>query len=79
MMPSTTYGMILSYGDFVMIKFFVGAFLMLRSIRSSTPGGGHYGSTWTARKYLITGSIDPPFSGTLIVSSPPAKNAKKLE
>ncbi|RDX88660.1 hypothetical protein CR513_29730, partial [Mucuna pruriens] len=31
------------------------------------------------KKCLIEGSIGPPFSETLINSSPPAKNAKKQE
>ncbi|RDY01706.1 Tf2-6, partial [Mucuna pruriens] len=35
-MPNTTYGTILTYGDFVMIKLFAGAFLTSRSIRSSS-------------------------------------------
>ncbi|RDY06139.1 Pol polyprotein, partial [Mucuna pruriens] len=36
MMPNTTYGMIPTYGDFVIIKLFVGALLTPRSIWSSS-------------------------------------------
>ncbi|RDY07269.1 gag-pol, partial [Mucuna pruriens] len=39
-MTNTTYGMILTYGDFAVTKSFV------------VPGGGHYGSTWTAKRVL---------------------------
>ncbi|RDX79553.1 Retrovirus-related Pol polyprotein, partial [Mucuna pruriens] len=58
MMSNTTYGMIPTYGDFVMIKC-----ILDTEINS----------------YLIVGSTSPQFSGTLSNSSPPAKNAKKLE
>ncbi|RDX69700.1 Pro-Pol polyprotein, partial [Mucuna pruriens] len=54
-MPSTTYGMILTFGDSIMIKSFTGAFLMPRSISSSTPGGGQYGSTRMTREVLDCG------------------------
>ncbi|RDY11623.1 hypothetical protein CR513_03676, partial [Mucuna pruriens] len=40
----------------------------------ATFGCSHYGSTQTLEKSMITGSIDPPFSKTLINSSPPTKN-----
>ncbi|RDY07843.1 putative mitochondrial protein, partial [Mucuna pruriens] len=62
-MPSTTYGMILTFGDYAMFKSFAGAFPMLRSNRSSSfviqPGGGHYGSTRMARKVLDCGFYWP--------------------
>ncbi|RDX99363.1 hypothetical protein CR513_17585, partial [Mucuna pruriens] len=35
-MPNTTYGMILTYGDFAVTTSFAGAFLTPRSIRSSS-------------------------------------------
>ncbi|RDX95505.1 Retrovirus-related Pol polyprotein, partial [Mucuna pruriens] len=83
-MPNTAYGMILTYGDFVMIKLFASAFLMLRSIRSSSFVMQHLevaimGQLGQPKKYLIAGSIGPPSLETLIDSSPPVKNAKKLE
>ncbi|RDX68423.1 Retrovirus-related Pol polyprotein, partial [Mucuna pruriens] len=83
-MPSTTYGIIVTFGDSTMIKSFVGAFLMLRSNRSSNFVMQHLEAViidqlgWPG-KYLVAGSIGPPFSETPINSSPPAKNAKKLE
>ncbi|RDX67926.1 putative mitochondrial protein, partial [Mucuna pruriens] len=61
MMPNTTFGMILTYGDSVTTKSFAGASLTPRSIRSChvAPGGGHYGSTRTARKVLDCGFYWP--------------------
>ncbi|RDY14557.1 hypothetical protein CR513_00370, partial [Mucuna pruriens] len=84
MRPSTTYGMIPTYGDFVMIKLFVSAFLMSRSIRSSSFVMQHLEATTMNQlgrsgKYLIVGSIGRPFLGTRTNSSTPVKNAKKLE
>ncbi|RDX67012.1 gag-pol, partial [Mucuna pruriens] len=84
MMPNTTYGMIPTYGGFVMIKLFAGAFLMPRSTRSSSFVMQHLEAATTDQlrrpgKYLIMGSTGPLILGTLIISSPPAKNAKKLE
>ncbi|RDX69642.1 pol, partial [Mucuna pruriens] len=58
-MPNTTCRMILIYGDFVVTKSFASAFLTPRSIRFSTPRGGHYGSTRTARKLLDFGFYWP--------------------
>ncbi|RDX98234.1 hypothetical protein CR513_18870, partial [Mucuna pruriens] len=83
-MPNTTYGMIPTYGDFVMIKLFAGAFLTPRSIRSSSFIMHHLEAAILDQlgrlgKYLIASSIGPPFSGMLINSSPSTKNAKKLE
>ncbi|RDX77192.1 gag-pol, partial [Mucuna pruriens] len=82
-MPNTTYGMIPTYGDFVMIKLFVGAFLMPRSHRSSSFVMRQLATIMDQLgrlgKYLIASSIGPPFLETPINSSPPVKNAKKLE
>ncbi|RDX70969.1 hypothetical protein CR513_49732, partial [Mucuna pruriens] len=76
--------MIPTYGDFVMTKLFVGAFLTTRSIWSSSFVMQHLEAATMdklglPRKYLIAGSIGPPFSGTPIISSPLARSAKKLE
>ncbi|RDY12444.1 gag-pol, partial [Mucuna pruriens] len=84
MMPNTTYEMIPTYGDFVMIKLFIGAFLTLRSIRSfgfimQLLEVAIMDQLERSGEYLIVGSIGPPFLGTLTNSSPPTKNAKKLE
>ncbi|RDX94124.1 Gag-Pol polyprotein, partial [Mucuna pruriens] len=67
-----------TYGDFVMIKLFVGAFLTPRLIRPSSFVMQHLEAAIMDQlrrlgKYLIVGSIDPPFSRTLTNSSPPAK------
>ncbi|RDY05599.1 hypothetical protein CR513_10544, partial [Mucuna pruriens] len=76
--------MIPTYGDFVMIKLFVGVFLTLRSIRSSSFVMQHLEAAtmdqlgWPGNN-LIAGSIGPPILGTHNNSSPPANNAKKLE
>ncbi|RDY13058.1 Gypsy retrotransposon integrase-like protein 1, partial [Mucuna pruriens] len=67
-MPNTTFGIILTYGDFVVIKCIpeaeINSILQLchaqiqqiQQIRiqlcHAAPGGGHYGSTRTARKVL---------------------------
>ncbi|RDX78531.1 hypothetical protein CR513_41181, partial [Mucuna pruriens] len=84
MMTNTIYGMIHTYGDIVMIKLFVGAFLTSRSIWSSNFVMQHLEAAnmdqlGQPRKCLITSSIGPPFSGMPINLSPPMKNAKKLE
>ncbi|RDY05530.1 Retrovirus-related Pol polyprotein, partial [Mucuna pruriens] len=76
--------MIPTYGDFVMIKLFVGAFLTPRSTRSSNFVMQHLEVATMVPlgrlgRYSIVGSIGPPFSKTPIISSAPAKNAKKLE
>ncbi|RDX62170.1 putative mitochondrial protein, partial [Mucuna pruriens] len=46
-MPNSTYGMILTYGDFAVTKSF------------STPRDGHYGSTKTTKKVLDCGFYWP--------------------
>ncbi|RDX84925.1 hypothetical protein CR513_33959, partial [Mucuna pruriens] len=84
MMPGTTYGMIPTYGGFVMIMLFIRVFLTPRSIRFSSfvmqrLEAATMDQLRRLGKYLIVGSIDPPFLETLIISSPHAKNAKKLE
>ncbi|RDX69428.1 hypothetical protein CR513_51459, partial [Mucuna pruriens] len=83
-MPNTTYGMILTYGNFAMIKLFTSVFLMPRSHRSSSFVMQHLEAAIMDQlkqpeKYSTASSIGPPFSGTHINSSPPAKNAKNLE
>ncbi|RDY13993.1 hypothetical protein CR513_00999, partial [Mucuna pruriens] len=84
MMPNTTYGMISTYGDFVMIKLFTRAFLTSRPIRSSNFVIQHREAVIMDQpgqlgKYLIADSIGPPFLGMPINSSPPTENVKKLE
>ncbi|RDY13534.1 putative mitochondrial protein, partial [Mucuna pruriens] len=56
MMPNTTYGMIPTYGNFVMIKCILDTEinLVLRFCHTAH-GGSHYGSTRTARKVLDCG------------------------
>ncbi|RDX98333.1 hypothetical protein CR513_18762, partial [Mucuna pruriens] len=84
MMPSTTYGMIPTFGNFIMIKSLVGAFLTSRSTRSSNFVMQHLEAATMVLlgqpgRYLIAGSIGPPFSKTPINLSPPTINVKKLE
>ncbi|RDY01304.1 gag-pol, partial [Mucuna pruriens] len=84
MMLSTIYGMIPTFGDFVTIKLFVGAFLTSRSTWSSSFVMQHLEVATMVPlgrlgRYSIVGSIGPPFLETLINSSPPARNVKKLE
>ncbi|RDY05483.1 Gag-Pol polyprotein, partial [Mucuna pruriens] len=83
-MPNTTFGMIPTYGDLPTTKLFVGAFLTLRSIWSSSFVMQHLGSAIMdplkqSGRYSIAGSIGPPFSEMSINSSPPTRNDKKLE
>ncbi|RDY10007.1 putative mitochondrial protein, partial [Mucuna pruriens] len=56
MMPNTTFGMILTYGDFAMIKCILEAEInLILQLCYAAPGGEHYGSTRTARKVLDCG------------------------
>ncbi|RDY03685.1 hypothetical protein CR513_12707, partial [Mucuna pruriens] len=81
-MPSITYGTILTFGDFVMIESYAGASPTPRSIRSFNLVMQHLEAVIMdqlerPKKCLIVGSIDPPFLETFINSSIPAKNARK--
>ncbi|RDY14004.1 Tf2-9, partial [Mucuna pruriens] len=59
-MPNTTFGMILTYGDFAVIKCIPEAKInSLLQLCHATPGCGHYGSTQTARKVLDCGLYWP--------------------
>ncbi|RDX83563.1 putative mitochondrial protein, partial [Mucuna pruriens] len=52
-MTNITYGMILTYGDFVMIKCILDAEITsVLQFCLATPRGGHYGSIRTSRKVL---------------------------
>ncbi|RDX88073.1 gag-pol, partial [Mucuna pruriens] len=60
MMPSTTYGMIPTYGGFVMIKCILDVEInSVLQFCHAAPGGNHYGSTRTARKVLDCGFYWP--------------------
>ncbi|RDX78780.1 Retrovirus-related Pol polyprotein, partial [Mucuna pruriens] len=55
-MPNTTYGMILTYGDFAVTKCIPNTEInSVLQFCHAALGGGHYGSTWTARKVLDCG------------------------
>ncbi|RDX96714.1 Pro-Pol polyprotein, partial [Mucuna pruriens] len=59
-MPNTTYGMILTYGDFAVTKCILDTEInSVLQFCHATPGGGHYGSTQTARKVLDCGFYWP--------------------
>ncbi|RDX69804.1 hypothetical protein CR513_51038, partial [Mucuna pruriens] len=83
-MPSIIYGMILTFGDSTMIKSFAGASQTPRSNWSSNFVMQHMEAAivdplgWLG-KCLIVGSIGLPFSKTLIISSPLARNVRKQE
>ncbi|RDX86790.1 Retrovirus-related Pol polyprotein, partial [Mucuna pruriens] len=77
-----TYGMILTFGDSIMIKSYAGASQTLRSSWNSNFVMQHLEAAimdqlGQPRKYLTTGSTSLPFSEMSINSSPPTKNAKK--
>ncbi|RDY02575.1 hypothetical protein CR513_13950, partial [Mucuna pruriens] len=83
-MPSTTFGMIPTFGGCAVIRLSVGAFLTLRSIRSSSSTIRPLEATITDQlglpgKCWIVASTGPLFLETLINSSPPMKYAKKQE
>ncbi|RDY10513.1 gag-pol, partial [Mucuna pruriens] len=83
-MPNTTFGMILTYGDFAVIKLFAGASLKPRSIRSSNSAMQHLevdamDQLGVPGEFLIAAFIGPLFSERLIYSSPLVINVKKLE
>ncbi|RDX98195.1 gag-pol, partial [Mucuna pruriens] len=60
MMPNTTYGMIPTYGDFVMIKCIPNTEInLVLWFCHAAPGDGHYGSTRTAKKVLDCGFYWP--------------------
>ncbi|RDX82143.1 hypothetical protein CR513_37109, partial [Mucuna pruriens] len=84
MMLNTTYGMIHTFGDFVVIKSFVGAFWIPSSSRSSTfaiqhPKVATMDQLGQPRKCLTVGSTGLPFSKTPINSSSPMNNVRKKE
>ncbi|RDX94808.1 hypothetical protein CR513_22770, partial [Mucuna pruriens] len=59
-MPNTTFGMILTYGDFAVIKCIPEAEInSVLQLYHATPRGRHYGSTRTARKMLDYGLCWP--------------------
>ncbi|RDX83070.1 hypothetical protein CR513_36054, partial [Mucuna pruriens] len=69
MMPNTTFGMILTYGDFAMIKLFAGASLKSRSIQFSNSAMQHLEADIMDQltlpgKCLIAAFIGPLFSKT---------------
>ncbi|RDX70322.1 gag-pol, partial [Mucuna pruriens] len=72
MMPNTTYGMIPTYGDFVMIN-------LVLQFCHATPGDGHYGSTQTTRKVLDCGFYWPTNFRDAYHFVSTYENAKKLE
>ncbi|RDX87015.1 hypothetical protein CR513_31571, partial [Mucuna pruriens] len=81
-MPSITYGMTLTFGDYVMIKSYAGASRTSRSSRSSNFSMQHLevaimDQLGQPEKCLIMSSIGPPFSEMPINSSPPVNSAKK--
>ncbi|RDX81293.1 Retrovirus-related Pol polyprotein from transposon opus, partial [Mucuna pruriens] len=71
-MPSITYGMIHTFGDYTMIKSSTSAYqtrssnFVIQRLEAAIMD-----PLRQLRKYLIVGSIGPPFSETLINSSPP--------
>ncbi|RDX90039.1 hypothetical protein CR513_28147, partial [Mucuna pruriens] len=59
-MPNITYGMILTYGDSTMIKCILDAKITsILQFCHAALGGGHYGSTWIARKVIHCGFYWP--------------------
>ncbi|RDX62470.1 Retrovirus-related Pol polyprotein from transposon 17.6, partial [Mucuna pruriens] len=71
-MPNTTYGMIPTFGDYVVIKFFAGAFLTPRSIQFSSSATQNLEAAIMDQlglpgKCLIAGSIGPLFQRRLSV------------
>ncbi|RDX82100.1 Retrovirus-related Pol polyprotein from transposon 17.6, partial [Mucuna pruriens] len=82
--PNTTYGMIPTFRDSIVIKSFASAFLTPRSIRSSNYATQHLEAATMDQlgllgKCLTVASIGLIFLDTLINSSPPATNVRKLE